>query len=91
MSMKSETTRQVMIENALRIAIDAGKQLLDGNVEEALSLSGACLAQLYALEASRQQKNGVSVVQAFKETWERETAQLQKPGFYRTAMQRSEN
>ena len=35
MSMKSETTRHVMMENALRIAIDAGKQLLDGNVEQA--------------------------------------------------------
>lgn len=80
-----------MLENALHLAMLAGRELLDGKTEEGLITCGACLAQLYAFEAMRQKAGvmGPTLLKEWQRVW---TEATRKPtGTYRQAMQRSSN
>ena len=83
-------TAAAMIENAIRLAIESGRDLLAGNTKQALSTCGACLAQLYAFEAMRQKTSGLPVLHEWKAVWASAT-RTPRHSFYATAMQRSNN
>lgn len=82
-------TAAVMIENALRLAMLAGGELLAGNTEVGLSTCGACLAQLYAFEAMRQKTGGLPLLSEWKSLWAEATRKQHSR--YQQAMQRSNN
>jgi hypothetical protein len=78
-----------MIENAVRLAILAGRELLGGKTEDALSTCGACLAQLYAFEAMRQKTVGLPLLTEWQNLWAHATRR--QTSLYQQAMQRCSN
>ena len=91
MNDKQLKTSTAMIENAVGIAIQVGKDLLDGEVKDAFSGAGACLAQLFALEAMRQGKGAAPIVHDFRHVWNEALRRLTRQKLYRASMRRFEN
>ena len=83
-------TATTMIENAIRLAVGAGREFSEGRIEAAMDSCGACLGQLYAFEAMRQGQSGTAVVQEWNDLWIW-AVQGQKQQLRRAAIEPSRN